>query len=178
MILAQNPNQRLKCAAIAAFLINRDHIQFGQDPAQERNLEQRFSREKINWAPAANPGKGGVEITLVIHRQNHRTFLDDPLGMDHPEAKEDPGDKTGQMIDREVPRVHVATVRPLRFKRPMISPTTPSIVRLELSMTCASSAMIRGDARREESALSLALIRSCCPCASRRRNRISREASM
>src|SRR5262249_24540548 len=32
--------------------------------------------------------------------------------------------------------------RPLSFSRPMISPTTPSIVRCEESTTCASSAMM------------------------------------
>ncbi len=38
-----------------------------------------------------------------------------------------------------------AAASALSLSRPMISPTTPSIVRRELSMTCASSAMVSGE---------------------------------
>src|SRR4030095_10991253 len=178
LVCPQKANERLESAAIAAFLVDRNYVQFRQQPAEQRDLEERFACEEIDSAPAADAGKRRIEIALVIHREDDRSFLDDALGMHDAKTEKDPSDQSGKMVDREIPVIHGEIVRPLSFRRPMISPTTPSIVRLELSMTCASSAMMSGEKRREESASSRIVMRSRCPCASRRRRRISGEASM
>ena len=112
MILAEDANEGLERAAIGAFLIDEDNIELGQDPAERGNIEKRFAREKINRAPAADSGKRRIEIALVIHGQNHRPFLNDSLGMNDPEAKEDFRDESGEMVDRVVPGIHDAIVRP------------------------------------------------------------------
>lgn len=158
MIGSQDTDDRLERAAIPTVLVDRNDVELGQEPAEHREVEEAFAREKINRAPAPAASKWGIEITLVIHRQNDRAFLKDTFRMNDAKLKKDSRDETREMVNREVPGIHCAIVRPLRFNRPMISPTTPSIVRLELSMTCASSAIIKGEARREESASSRALI--------------------
>ena len=89
----------------------------------------------------------------MIHREDDTALLDDPFTMDHAKIKECSREKLGEMVAELIMDAHYSPAirNPFSFKRPMISPTTPSTVRFELSMTCASSAMIKGEARREVS---------------------------
>ena len=110
-------------------------LSFGRIAAEHRDIEERLAREKINRAAAGDPGERRVEVTLVVHRENDRSVLDDAFRMNDAVAKENARDPARQIVTEDVPGTHAAIVRPLSFKRPMISPTTPSIVRFELSMT-------------------------------------------
>jgi hypothetical protein len=65
---AQDPDQSLERTAVGAFLIDRNNIEFREDRTEERHLEQRFAREKINWAARGNSTQGRIEIALVIIR--------------------------------------------------------------------------------------------------------------
>ena len=116
LVCAQNADERLERAAIAAFLVDRNDIQFRQKPAEHRDIEQRFAREKINRAPAADAGKRRIEIALVIHREDDRSFLDDALRMHDAKTKKDPGDQSGKMIDREIPGIHACDRQALEFQ--------------------------------------------------------------
>lgn len=135
MIVAQNANESLERAAISAFLINRNDIEPRQKPTENRKIEERLTREKIDRPSTSDSRKRRIEIALVVHCQYDRTFLNDTVGMDDAEVEEKLSNKARQMVDGEIPGVHCAIARPLSFRRPMISPTTPSIVKLELSMT-------------------------------------------
>ena len=85
---AQNSDQRFERAAIVAFEIDRDDVELRQKPAEDRRLHQRFFRKKIDGAVTGVSGQRRIEITLVIHGENHRAALDHPLPMNDAEAEE------------------------------------------------------------------------------------------
>ena len=116
LVRAQDADERFERAAIAAFLVDRNNIQFRQQPAEHGDLEQRFARKEIDRAPAADAGERRIEIALVIHRQDDRSFLDDALGVHDAKTEKDPGDQSGEMIDREIPGIHASDGQALEFQ--------------------------------------------------------------
>src|SRR5206468_8019652 len=68
----QDANQSLNGATIDALLIHGNHIELWQNPAQQRHVEKRSPGQKINRPIARGAGEWRIEITLVIHRKNHR----------------------------------------------------------------------------------------------------------
>lgn len=76
-----NLDQGFQRAPIYRFLIDGDDIYFGQEPAQQRHVEQRTTGEEIDGPIARNPGERWVKIALMIHRQNRRPLLNHPLAM-------------------------------------------------------------------------------------------------
>ena len=103
----QDSNQRFKRAAVDCFLIDWNDIEFRQQPAQQRNFEQGFLREKIDGAIARVPRQWWIKITLVIHGENHRTSLNHALPVDDAEAKEQPGKQAAKMVTEPIVRIHL-----------------------------------------------------------------------
>src|SRR5262245_20804537 len=83
----QDPNHSLDGAAIDAFLIDRDHIQLWQNPAQQRQIEKRSPGQKINRPITRGASQRWIEIALVIHRENHWPTLKHPLSMNNAKPK-------------------------------------------------------------------------------------------
>ena len=75
-------------AAVAAFQVDRNHVELGQKPAKHGNIHQRFFRQKINWPVAGVAGQRRIEKTLMIHGQDHWPVLNDPFAMNDAEAVE------------------------------------------------------------------------------------------
>src|SRR5207245_9652271 len=84
----QGANQRLDRAAIDPFLVHRDHVELWQNPAQPRHVQKRSPGQKINRAIARGAGKWRIEITLMIHRENHWPALNHPFAMNDAKPKE------------------------------------------------------------------------------------------
>ena len=77
---------------------------FGSIQPSTGTLKKRLAGEEIDGASAGDPGERRIEIALVIHRQNHWPVLNDPLGMNDTKTEKHPGDQSGQVIDRKIPR--------------------------------------------------------------------------
>ena len=158
---SQNSDQRFERGAVTAALgIDRNDVELREKPAEHRTVQQRFPGEKKNGAIGHAPGQWRVEKALMIRGENHRAVIDHSLGVNDAKPEENPAKQFDKAVTNPVIRIQsrYSISIPLIFNRPTISPTTPSIVRFELSMTCASSAIIKGEARREESARSRAAI--------------------
>ena len=102
----QDSNQRFERAAINCFLIDRNDIEFRQEPAQQRDFEQGFFCEKIDGAIACVARQWWIKITLVIHGENHRTSLNHALPVNDAEAKQQPGEHAAKMVTEPVVRIH------------------------------------------------------------------------
>jgi hypothetical protein len=87
-------------------LINGDNVQLWQERAEQRHIHQRLPREKIDRAVACDAGEWRIEITLVIHRQNHRTCLNHTLPMNYPKAKTYSTDQAREMVTEPVVGIH------------------------------------------------------------------------
>ena len=98
----QDANQGLERNAIFPFLIDRDHIQLRQKPAEDGPFQKRFFREKKNRAVANAAHEGRIEITLVVRRQNHRPVIDHPLAMHDAQPEENSADQLNQMVAKPV----------------------------------------------------------------------------
>ena len=114
---AQKANERLERAAIAAFLIDRDDIQFRQKPAEKWSFEETFAREIIDVALAGGAGKRRIEIALVVHRHDDRPFFDQTFLMQDAKAKEQTRDQLAQRINRPVIGIHsLGDLHPFLFQ--------------------------------------------------------------
>src|SRR4029077_9711355 len=98
-----------ECAAITAFEINWNHVQFWQQPAEDRHIHQRFLGEKINRAIGGVTGERRIKEALMICGQNHRTGLDHALAMDDSETEKQLREQTAKMITEPVIEIHSAT---------------------------------------------------------------------
>src|SRR5438093_1324595 len=83
----QDANHSLNGAAIDAFLIDRDHVQLWQNPAQQRYIEKCSPSQKINRPIARGAGQRRIEIALVIHRENHWPALNHSFAMNDAKPK-------------------------------------------------------------------------------------------
>src|SRR5213079_1692027 len=84
----QDANQSLNGATIDALLIHGNHIELWQNPAQQRHVQKRSPGQKINRPIARGAGEWRIEITLMIHRENHWPALNHPFAMNDAKAKE------------------------------------------------------------------------------------------
>src|SRR5262249_16826396 len=107
----ENTNQSLDGAAIHAFLINRDHIQLWQKPAKQRHVQKRSPGQKVYRPIASSPRKRRIEITLVVHCENHRPLLNHALPMNYAETKKQSADQTRKVIAKPVVEIHLTTER-------------------------------------------------------------------
>src|ERR1043166_2164002 len=97
----------LKCTAVDPFLTDWDHVQFWQEPTEHGHVQQRFARQKINRAIAGNASKRWIEITLVIHCQNHWPALNQALRVSYSKTKKKSRGSTRNLIPQPVINVHL-----------------------------------------------------------------------
>src|SRR5262249_13209735 len=102
----QDTNHSLNGAAIDAFLIDGDHVQLWQKPAQQRHIEKCSPCQKINRSITRRPGQWRIEIALVIHRENYGPALNHALPMNHSKTKEQPPSQPGQMVTSPIVEIH------------------------------------------------------------------------
>jgi hypothetical protein len=102
----QSANHGLNGTAIDAFLINWDHIQLWQKPAEGRRVQQRSPGQKVNRSVARNPCKERIKITLMIHCQNRRPALNHSLPMNYTKPKKQSPGQTRKVIPKPVIEIH------------------------------------------------------------------------
>lgn len=101
----QDPNQRFQSTAIVPFLIDGNHIQFGQKPTKERPLQKCFPRQKKDRAIGDAANKRRVEITFVVRRHNHGTLIDHAFAMDDAKPETNPANQLDQIAAEPVVRI-------------------------------------------------------------------------
>ena len=103
---SQNPNQRLQGTAIAAFLIDGNDIQLGQEPPPKPVIEQRFASEKENRAIGSVAGQRRIEEALMIHRQNHRPTLEHAFPVQNAKSEKDFREQTRECVSEPIVEIH------------------------------------------------------------------------
>ena len=102
----EDANKGLQGAAVDPLLINWDHIQLRQKPAKQGHVHQRSPRQKINRAIACSAREGRIEITLMVHRENHRTALNHALPMNYAKTKKKSANQARKIVAKPVIEVH------------------------------------------------------------------------
>src|SRR4029077_5791437 len=92
-------------------LVNWDHIQLWQKPAEQRRVQQCSASEKVDCSIARSARKRRIEVTLMIHCENRRPALNHALTMNYAKPKKKPAGEKKKVITKPVIEIHLKMSR-------------------------------------------------------------------
>jgi hypothetical protein len=91
--------------------MNWDYIQLWQQPAKQRRVQECSPGQKVYRPIARSPGERRIEVTLMVHGENHRPALNHAFPMNYAKTKKQSADETRKVITKPVVEIHLTSSR-------------------------------------------------------------------